>query len=203
MRSAARSWRRAGWRPRRASRSRSSSARANRPWRRARSACCTPSPGSSPRVSGRTPPATDTAPLSIAHAIAIERDRLTRELTDHFAQRPGDDPRSSCATMRRRTPRSASIGPATEASRALADLRERRTLWQQARRVDEAFAVVESEIGEFARTAGVRLECTLAGPPAAGGRRHRARGRVLDHPRGRAERASSMRRPRGRASRGR
>ncbi|MDA0162619.1 LuxR C-terminal-related transcriptional regulator [Solirubrobacter ginsenosidimutans] len=113
---------------------------------------------------GRTPPATDTAPLSIAHAIAIERDRLTRELTDHFTQHLEtilgllrDDAASDHAERLHR----AKAG----ASRALADLRERRTLWQQARRVDEAFALVESAIGPLARTAGVQLECTLAGPP--------------------------------------
>ena len=115
------------------------------------------------RVS-RTPPATDTAPLSIAHAVAVERDRLTRDLTHHFAQhletiltRLRDDAAHDSARR---------IHSATaEASRALVDLRERRALWQQARRVDQAFAVVEREIGDLARAAGVRLECTLAEGP--------------------------------------
>ena len=113
---------------------------------------------------GRTPPATDTAPLSIAHAVATERDSLTRELTDHFAQH--------LETILGHLRDAAAHDSAqrihwatTEASRALADLRERRALWQQARRVDEAFAVVERELGELARAAGVRLECTLAGRP--------------------------------------
>ena len=113
---------------------------------------------------GRTPPATDTAPLSIAHAIAIERERLTRELTDHFAQHletilgllRDDAAHDPAERLHRAT---------TGASRALVDLRERRTLWQQARRVDEAFALVESAIGGLARTAGIQLECTLAGRP--------------------------------------
>ena len=113
---------------------------------------------------GRTPPATDTAPLSIAHAVATERDRLTQELTDHFAEQLETilgHLRDAAADDSAQRDRWAT----TEASRALADLRERRPLWQQARRVDEAFAAVEREIGELARAAGVRLECTLAGRP--------------------------------------
>jgi signal transduction histidine kinase/DNA-binding CsgD family transcriptional regulator len=111
---------------------------------------------------GRPALATDTAPLSIARAVAAERDRLTRELTDHFAdelqtilgQLRDEDPKDSAARIRAAT---------TIASRALVGLRERRALWQQARRVDEAFAAVEREVGDLG--AAARFECTLAARP--------------------------------------
>ena len=115
------------------------------------------------RVS-RTPPATDTAKLSIAHAMSLERSRLTRELAEHFAH----DLETILGHLRDDATREFAdrIHRATsEATRALQNLRERRTLWQQARRIDEAFAVVERETGDIARAGGVRLEGTLVGPP--------------------------------------
>ena len=145
---------------------------------------------------GRTPPATDTAPMSIAHAVAVERDGLTRErpITSH----------QHLETILGHLRDDAAYEPArrihwatTEASRALADLRERRAFWQQARRVDAAFALVEREIDELARAAGVRLECTLAGRP-----RQLVANTVLDaaawiSPRRRAERERAFGAARG------
>jgi DNA-binding CsgD family transcriptional regulator len=50
------------------------------------------------------------------------------------------------------------------ASRALVEQRgSRRPVWRQARRVDEAFGTLESDLGELARAAGVQLERALIG----------------------------------------
>jgi signal transduction histidine kinase/DNA-binding CsgD family transcriptional regulator len=112
---------------------------------------------------GGAPSASDTARLSLAHAVCSERERVTRELTDHFAQylhtivhrlrdASEDDVR-------------ARVHSATSAaSRALVDLRVgRRPVWRQARRVDEAFVTLESDLGELARAAGIQLERALIG----------------------------------------
>ena len=108
---------------------------------------------------------TGTASLSVAHAVAGERDRVTRELTDHFAQylhtilkRLGD--RSGGDAVAR-------VQSATSiASRALVELREdHRPVWRQAGRVDEAYAALDS-LGELARAAGIQLERTLRAPQA-------------------------------------
>ena len=115
---------------------------------------------------GCPPWETDTARLSIAHAVAGERDRITQELTDHFAQylhtivnHLGDGAGSDAG---------ARLQAATSvASRALVELREtRRPVWRQARRVDEAFGVLENPLGELARAANIQLERTLRAPQA-------------------------------------
>ena len=43
---------------------------------------------------------------------------------------------------------------------------ERRPVWRQARRVDEAFGLLEDPLGELARAAGIELERTLHAPQA-------------------------------------
>jgi signal transduction histidine kinase/DNA-binding CsgD family transcriptional regulator len=108
--------------------------------------------------------ATDTARMSVAHAVAAERDRLSEELTSHFAQRL----QTILAELRDAAADESGVrldSAATLASRALADLRDRRPLWQQARRVEHAFAAVQRQAGEHAAASGIRLECTLGGPP--------------------------------------
>jgi signal transduction histidine kinase/DNA-binding CsgD family transcriptional regulator len=110
----------------------------------------------------RSAAATDTGQLSLAHGIAAERDRVTRELTDHFAQHlhtilnhlrdgsVGDPrPRVQAATV--------------VASRALVELRERRRMAGHARRADEAFTALLRDLGDLAGAAGVQLERTLSG----------------------------------------
>ena len=81
----------------------------------------------------------DTARLSVAHAVAGERARITQELTDHFAQylhtivnHLGDGGGSDAG---------ARLQAATSvASRALVEsVRSAAPFWRQARRVDEAF----------------------------------------------------------------
>ena len=151
---------------------------------------------------GRTPPATDTAPLSIAHAVAIERDSLTRELTDHFAQHL----ETILGHLRDAAAHDSAQRihwAATEASRALADLRERRALWQQARRVDEAFAVGRARDRRACPRGRGPAGVHARGAAAAGRREHGARRRGLDHPRRRAERERAFGRPRGDTSPGR
>ena len=108
----------------------------------------------------------DTARLALAHALAGERDRVTHELTDQFAQYlhtivcrldggSGGDVRARV--------RSATC----VASRALVELREARgPVWRQARRLDKAFGVLENDLGELARAAGIQLELTLVAPQA-------------------------------------
>ena len=115
---------------------------------------------------GSPPGETDTARLSVAHAVAGERGRITQELTDHFAQYlhtivhqlgngAGDD-----ADVRLQSATSV-------ASRALVELRETRgPVWRGARRIDEAFGALESPLGELARAAGIQLERTLCASPA-------------------------------------
>jgi signal transduction histidine kinase/DNA-binding CsgD family transcriptional regulator len=113
---------------------------------------------------GRTPAATDTAQLSLAHAVAAERERLSQELTHHFAQHlqtilgqlRGTAVEDSEARIQHAT---------TMALHALADLRVRRAVWRQAERVDEAFAALEREIVDLTSVAGVGLERTLSGRP--------------------------------------
>jgi signal transduction histidine kinase/DNA-binding CsgD family transcriptional regulator len=112
---------------------------------------------------GGAPSAPDATQLSLAHAVSSERERVTRELTDHFAQylhtivkhlRDG-----SGADVRARVDSATSV-----ASRALVEQRgSRRPVWRQARRVDEAFGTLESDLGELARAAGVQLERALIG----------------------------------------
>ena len=115
---------------------------------------------------GCLPSETDRASLSVAHAVAGERDRVTRELTDHFAQylhtilnRLGDQTGGdACARLQSAT---------SVASRALVDLREsRRPVWRQARRVDDAFGALETHLAELARSAGIQLDRTLVAPQA-------------------------------------
>jgi signal transduction histidine kinase/DNA-binding CsgD family transcriptional regulator len=106
--------------------------------------------------------ATDTAPHSLAHAVAAERDRLTDELTSHFAEQL----EAILLHLRRAAVDGSAVDlAATMASQALVDLRDRRPLWQQAGSVEQAFAAVEREIGELAAASGIRLECALAGRP--------------------------------------
>ncbi|WP_270041867.1 LuxR C-terminal-related transcriptional regulator [Solirubrobacter ginsenosidimutans] len=115
---------------------------------------------------GSLPSETDRASVSVAHAVASERDRVTRELTDHFAQylhtilnRLGDQTSGdACARLQSAT---------SVASRALVELREhRRPVWRQARRVDDAFGALESHLGELARSAGIQLDRALLAPQA-------------------------------------
>jgi len=109
-----------------------------------------------------SPATTDTAQLSLAHAVAAERDRVTHELTDHFAQHlhtilnhlrdgNGGDPR---ARMHSAT---------SVASRALVELRERRQTCGHAERADDAFAALVHDLGDLAGAAGIQLERTFAG----------------------------------------
>jgi DNA-binding CsgD family transcriptional regulator/signal transduction histidine kinase len=110
----------------------------------------------------RMPGPADTSRLSLAHAVSAERERLTQELTGHFIGQLETiltHLRGAAADESEAGLRSAW----TEASRALADLRERRLLWRQARRVDDAFAAVERQIVEVARAAGIQLQSTLEG----------------------------------------
>jgi signal transduction histidine kinase/DNA-binding CsgD family transcriptional regulator len=112
---------------------------------------------------GRAPSEAESAQLSLAHAVAGERDRVTQELTDNFAQhlhtilnhlRDGAD-----GDAHARVHFATSV-----ASRALLDLREpRRPVWRQTRRVDEAFGEVESDLDDLARAAGLELELVLVG----------------------------------------
>jgi signal transduction histidine kinase/DNA-binding CsgD family transcriptional regulator len=115
---------------------------------------------------GRLPSEFDTARLALAHALAGERDRVTHQLTDHFAQYlhtivgrlGGESEGDACARVRSAT---------SVASRALVELREtRRPVWRQARRLDDAFGVLEGDLGELARAAGIQLELTLVAPHA-------------------------------------
>jgi DNA-binding CsgD family transcriptional regulator len=110
------------------------------------------------------PSATDTAPLSIAHAVLAERDRLTEELTAHFAEQLQAILGHLRAAAADGSAMQAHMA-ATLASRALGDLRDRRPLWQQARRLEEVFASVQCEIDELAAASGIRLECALAARP--------------------------------------
>lgn len=112
------------------------------------------------------PSDTDTVGLSLAHSVAAERERVTQELTDHFAQylhtivnRLRD---ATGADDRTRVQSATSV-----ASRALVELREsRRPVWRRAARIDEPFGVLEGDLGELARTAGIQFERTLAAPEA-------------------------------------
>ncbi len=111
------------------------------------------------------PPAVfDTAPLSIAHAVAAERDRLTVELTAHFEEQLQAIVGHLRAAAADGSDLQAHMA-ATRARHALADLRDRRAHWQQVRRLDEAFAGVEREVKELAAASGIRLECSLAARP--------------------------------------
>jgi DNA-binding CsgD family transcriptional regulator/signal transduction histidine kinase len=113
---------------------------------------------------GRSPTGADTASLSLAHAVAAERERLTRELTHDFAGKL----QTILDQLRNAAPGDfdASLHVVSaQASQMLADLRGRRPGWRQARRVDEAFAAVGREIGELARSGGFSLECALEGRP--------------------------------------
>jgi signal transduction histidine kinase/DNA-binding CsgD family transcriptional regulator len=109
-----------------------------------------------------SPATTDTAQLSLAHAVAAERDRVAHELTDQFAQHLHtilnhlrDDHVGD--------PRARAHSATSVASRALVELRERRRTFGHARRADEAFAVLARELGDLAGAAGIQLERTLAG----------------------------------------
>jgi DNA-binding CsgD family transcriptional regulator/signal transduction histidine kinase len=111
---------------------------------------------------GQVPAATDTAQMSLAHAVSAERERLTHELTGHFIA----ELQTILARLRAAAADESEDGVRsawTEAARALAHLRERRGDWRQARRVDQAFAAVEREIGDVAHAADVRLESRLEG----------------------------------------
>jgi DNA-binding CsgD family transcriptional regulator/signal transduction histidine kinase len=112
---------------------------------------------------GRAGVVTDTAQMSLAHAVAAERERLTQELTHHFAQhletilghlRGGvtDDVASRA------------VSAMNAASCALGDLRDRRPAWRRARAVGEAFVATEREVRDIARATDVRLGLRLAGP---------------------------------------
>jgi DNA-binding CsgD family transcriptional regulator/signal transduction histidine kinase len=112
---------------------------------------------------GSPPSGDDTAQLALAHAVAAERDRVTQELTDRFAQylhtiagHLGD---GLASYSRARVELCTSV-----ASRALVELREGRGRdWRDARRVDEAFGAIDRGLGELARAAGIPLECSLTG----------------------------------------
>jgi DNA-binding CsgD family transcriptional regulator/signal transduction histidine kinase len=112
---------------------------------------------------GRARVPTDTAQLSLAHAVAAERERLTHELTHHFAQQL----ETILGHLRGAVTDDVAgraLSATTAASLALADLRGRRPEWRQARTVGEAFAATEREVGDIARAAELVLECTSAVP---------------------------------------
>jgi DNA-binding CsgD family transcriptional regulator len=105
----------------------------------------------------------DTDQVARAHAVAGERDRVTHELTDGFAQHL----HGIVGALRAAggSPHARMHAAAGVASRALVELREpRRPVWGQARRVDEAFGALERDLGDLARAAGIAFEPDLAGP---------------------------------------
>jgi signal transduction histidine kinase/DNA-binding CsgD family transcriptional regulator len=108
----------------------------------------------------------DPAQLSLAHAVAGERDRITQELGDHFAQ----DLHTIINHLRGGAHgySRARVDDATSvASRALVELRQhRRPVWRQARRVDDAFGALHGDLGELSRGASIHVTCRLTGRTA-------------------------------------
>ena len=112
---------------------------------------------------GCVPSAPDTAQLSLAHAVSGERDRVARELTDHFAQslhtivnrlRDGSDGDVHArvhSADKRGVPRARR--PAREPPPCLAAVATGRRGLRDAR----------GDLGELARAAGIQLERALMG----------------------------------------
>jgi signal transduction histidine kinase/DNA-binding CsgD family transcriptional regulator len=112
---------------------------------------------------GRAHAATDTAQMSLARAVAAERERLTEELRHHFAQNLD----AILGHLRGAVTddiAARALSAMTTASYALADLRRRRPAWRQARTIGEAFAATERDVRNIAGETDIRLELALAGP---------------------------------------